>query len=312
MRPNPRREGHDVRDPRGTRRHGWRCDSRGAARRVAARRLSPRGAGHLREYGDAWLAQRDLEQTTRGHYAQLLRDHVYPAPTASRGRRPPPRLARWARAHWHDTAAGGPDDRPDHPSPRLRAAAHHPRHRRRDELIPRNPCHIRGAGNAKRVQKIKPATLAELEAIVDGDARAVPADGRCWPPGAPCGSASWPSCAAATSTPKDGVVHVRRGVVRADGETIVEAPEDRRRHPRRGDPAAPDAAGQGAPARARRAGQGRAAVPGRGRRPPGPVDAVQGLLPGPRGGRPARPAVPRPAAHRRRAGRLRPAPRWPS
>jgi hypothetical protein len=32
----------------------------------------------VRAYAEAWLADRDLEQTTRDHYAQLLRDHVYP------------------------------------------------------------------------------------------------------------------------------------------------------------------------------------------------------------------------------------------
>ena len=35
-----------------------------------------------------------------------------------------------------------------------------------DELLAANPCHIRGAGSSKRVHKIKPATLAELEAIM--------------------------------------------------------------------------------------------------------------------------------------------------
>src|SRR5262245_50083578 len=32
----------------------------------------------LRAYADGWLAGRDLQQTTRDHYRQLLRDHVYP------------------------------------------------------------------------------------------------------------------------------------------------------------------------------------------------------------------------------------------
>jgi hypothetical protein len=32
----------------------------------------------LQAYADAWLVGRDLEQTTRDHYGQLLRDHVYP------------------------------------------------------------------------------------------------------------------------------------------------------------------------------------------------------------------------------------------
>ncbi len=31
-----------------------------------------------------------------------------------------------------------------------------------DGLIPANPAHIRGAGNAKRVHKIRPASLDEL------------------------------------------------------------------------------------------------------------------------------------------------------
>lgn len=35
-----------------------------------------------------------------------------------------------------------------------------------DGLIPSNPCHIRGGGNSKRVHKIKPASLGELEILV--------------------------------------------------------------------------------------------------------------------------------------------------
>ena len=61
--------------------------------------------------------------------------------------------------------------------------------RSRTALSTANPCHIRGAGNAKRVHKIKPATLAELE-MIGRDARAATSSWCCWPPGAPCGSAS--------------------------------------------------------------------------------------------------------------------------
>jgi integrase len=35
-----------------------------------------------------------------------------------------------------------------------------------DGIIPANPCHIRGAGNSKRVHKIRPLTLAELQVLV--------------------------------------------------------------------------------------------------------------------------------------------------
>lgn len=34
-------------------------------------------------------------------------------------------------------------------------------------LIPYNPAHIRGAGNTKRVHRVEPATLEELETIAD-------------------------------------------------------------------------------------------------------------------------------------------------
>jgi integrase len=36
-----------------------------------------------------------------------------------------------------------------------------------EDLIPANPCHIRGAGNARRKHQIKPASLTELSTIVN-------------------------------------------------------------------------------------------------------------------------------------------------
>ena len=68
-----------------------------------------------------------------------------------------------------------------------------------DELVPSNPCRIRGAGKAKRQSLTKPATLAELEVILE----ATPERVRMMVlPAAWCGfaSESWPSCAAGTST----------------------------------------------------------------------------------------------------------------
>ena len=59
-----------------------------------------------------------------------------------------------------------------------------------DGKITANPCVIRGAGNAKRVHKIRPASLAEIAVIGRGDARASAGAWCCSPPGARCGSAS--------------------------------------------------------------------------------------------------------------------------
>ena len=36
-----------------------------------------------------------------------------------------------------------------------------------DDLLPANPCRIRGAGQAKRVSKTEPASLDELAALVE-------------------------------------------------------------------------------------------------------------------------------------------------
>ena len=94
----------------------------------------------------------------------------------------------------------------------------------RDEVIRSNPCHIRGAGNTKRVHKIKPATLAELEAIVT----AMPARYRAMVLLASWCGLRFGELAELRRTDVDtkiGVIRVRRGVVRAAGETLVKAPK---------------------------------------------------------------------------------------
>ena len=113
----------------------------------------------LRRYADAWLTSRGLEDTTREHYAQLLRDHVDPA----FGDLAVTLIAPASVRAWHAELAKstGPTARA-HAYGLLRtimntAVA--------DELITANPCRVRGAGQSKRVKKIVPATLAELEIL---------------------------------------------------------------------------------------------------------------------------------------------------
>jgi len=94
----------------------------------------------------------------------------------------------------------------------------------RDELLRSNPCHIRGAGNAKRAKKIKPATLPELEQLT----AAMPERYR-----AMVLLASWcgmrfgelAELRRSDVDVKLGVIHVRRGVVRTGGEVIVKKPK---------------------------------------------------------------------------------------
>ncbi len=93
-----------------------------------------------------------------------------------------------------------------------------------DRLVVVNPCTIRGAGNSKRVHKIKPADLTELEAIV----KAMPERYRVM-----VLFASW--CALRFGElaelrrgdvdTRAGVLRIRRAVVRAEGQVIVGTPK---------------------------------------------------------------------------------------
>ena len=79
-----------------------------------------------------------------------------------------PRSAPGTRARDEDTDAAGP---------RLRAAADDSRDRGPRRTDPANPCHIRGAGNSKRVHKIKPLDPARARGAGREHAGAAPADG---------------------------------------------------------------------------------------------------------------------------------------
>ena len=147
----------------------------------------------LRAYADAWLTQRDLEDRTREHYAQLLRDHVYP----TFGNELVPGIGPAGVRTWHAALARstGPTARA-HAYDLLRSIM---KTAVDDELIAANPCRIRGAGQVRRAKKIRPASLAELEVIV----KAIPAKYQLvvlFAAGSHFDSESWPSCAAATST----------------------------------------------------------------------------------------------------------------
>lgn len=113
----------------------------------------------FREYAEAWLGHRDLEDRTREHYGQLLRDHVFPAFGAT----PVPGITPAEVRTWHATLAKltGPTARA-HAYALLRSVMNTAV---ADDLIAANPCRVRGAGQTRRVKKIVPATLAELETL---------------------------------------------------------------------------------------------------------------------------------------------------
>ncbi len=114
----------------------------------------------LGAYAEQWLADRTLKPRTRDHYRQLLDRLVLP----DLGGLPLKALSPTVVRSWH--AGLGTS------TPTLRAHAYGLLRTILgsavdEEHLKANPCHIRGAGNAKRARRIKPATVAELGAIVE-------------------------------------------------------------------------------------------------------------------------------------------------
>jgi integrase len=120
---------------------------------------APRHKLTFKTYADTWLEHRDLKPRTHEHYRELLDDKILPKfgplPIASI-------TADDVRA-WH--AKLGKDG-----TPTMRAHAYGLLRTimgtaASDGKIAANPCVIRGAGSAKRVHKIRPASLDEIEVI---------------------------------------------------------------------------------------------------------------------------------------------------
>lgn len=168
-------------------------------------------------YAEAWLKVRDLKPTSRQHYRSLLDKQIFPTFKEVKLADITPASIRV----WHANL--------DPTRPTLRAHAYGLLRTilgtaMDDRAIDSNPCHIRGAGSSKRVKKINPASLDELEAIVT----AMPVKYRPM-----VLLASW--CALRFGELvelrrkdidlKNGVVHVRRGATRAGGAVVIGTPK---------------------------------------------------------------------------------------
>ncbi len=172
----------------------------------------------VREFAEAWLAHRDLEDRTREHYEQLLRDHVFP----TFGTVPVPGVTPADVRTWH-AALGkrtGPTARA-HAYALLRAVMNTAV---ADDLVAANPCRVRGAGQTRRVKRIVPATLAELEALTN----AMPGKYQllvllaAW-----CGLRFGELAELRRSDidVSNGVIQIRRGVVRTNAGRKIKGPK---------------------------------------------------------------------------------------
>lgn len=181
-------------------------------------------AGTFGSYAAAWLADRKLKPTTRQHYARLLEQLINPTFEHVPLTDITPALVR----AWFASIDGKTKKRPNG-TPTLRAHAYGLLRTILatavdDRAIPVNPCHIRGAGSSKRVKKVRPATLDELETI----ASSMPEKYRLM-----VLLASW--CALRFGELvelrrkdldlKNGIIHVRRAATRAAGDVVIGTPK---------------------------------------------------------------------------------------
>lgn len=241
----------------------------------------------LRAYADAWLAERELSPSTRRLYRVTLDTQVLPA----LGDVPVTQLSPSAVRKWHASLmqSTGPTQRA-HAYSLLRTILN----TALADEIPANPCRVRGAGQAKRARQIKPASVAELEALV----QAMPERYRLMVLLAAWCALRFGELAELRRSDIDvrnGVVHVRRGVIRADDGRVVKDPKS---EAGKRDVAIPPHLRDHVAA-----SRDALCVPRSQRRPHGPVQPLRGVPPGARQVRPARPAVLLPAPHRGGAGR---------
>lgn len=174
-------------------------------------------------YSEKWLEGRrvkgqPLAARTRAHYRSLLDDHILPTFADVPLKAITPEMVD----EWYETTAVGRPTLQAHSYALLRTILGTAVDR--GLIRTANPAKVRGGGTAVRAKKVRPASLAELEALVT----AMPKRYRLM-----VLLASW--CALrfgelaelrrSDVNTKAGIIHVRRGVVRAGGEPIVKGPK---------------------------------------------------------------------------------------
>ena len=169
------------------------------------------------QYAVRWMTHRDLKPRTRAHYTSLLERQILPTfeDVALKA------ITSEDVRDWYSEL--------DRTRPTLRAHSYALLRTILgtavdDEKIPANPCHIRGAGSSRTVVKIKPATLGQLAALVAAMPQRYKAMTllSAW-----CGLrfGEVVELRRKDLDLTNGVLHIRRGVVRSGGKVIVGTPK---------------------------------------------------------------------------------------
>ena len=169
-------------------------------------------------YAEAWLEQRELKPRTRALYRRLLDRFILPAFGEVSLRDITPQVVRT----WHSGLDSSRPTQRAHTYSLLRSILSTAV---TDEILASNPCRVRGAGSAKRVRSIEPATLGELEVLLEK----IPAPYRALVLiGAWCGLrfGEVSELRRKDVDLKAGTIHVMRGVVRIGKEVTVGKPKN--------------------------------------------------------------------------------------
>ena len=176
------------------------------------------GAGTFGDYAESWLHERDLTPRSRAHYRRILDRFLLPAfADQALSSITAPAVRRWHAGLRPQT---GPTMLA-HAYSMLRTILNTAV---TDGEIASNPCQVRGAGSARRVVTIRPATLDELTQITT----AMPEALRLIVPLAAWCALRFGELAELRRRDVDvdrAVLHVRRGVTWVNGETIVGRPK---------------------------------------------------------------------------------------
>jgi integrase len=172
------------------------------------------------DYAEEWVKRRTvkgrpLKDRTREHYDKLLDQHINDTFGHVTVRAINPDAVR----KWYGTCAIG--------APVIRAHAYSLLSTilataASEGIADQNPCTIAGAGNTERKVKIKPATLAELETIATEmpDRLQLIVLLAAW-----CAMRFGELAELRRNDLDNGVIHVRRGMVRAEGEKRITTPK---------------------------------------------------------------------------------------
>jgi integrase len=182
-------------------------------RREAREALLPPTLG---EYADGWLASRSLQPRTRHHYRSMIDRQLSPLVDIRLNLITPTVVRNW----WTELGPGRPVLR-SHAYGLLRtimgsAVA--------EQVIERNPCVLKGAGQAKTSHRPRPATLAELAKLAESMPERLQLAVLL---------AAWCGLRFGELTElrrrdidlPGRVIHVRRAVVRVKGQTVIGKPK---------------------------------------------------------------------------------------